>query len=47
MSSSSSGSNHKPRKETSLKQVASKDGFLLFLFFDPEIEGDLFLRNVN
>jgi hypothetical protein len=30
-----------------MKQVASSAGFLLELFFDLEIGGDMFLRNVG
>jgi hypothetical protein len=47
MSSSPSESKNKPSQDTSVKQEANEACVLLGLFFDPEGEGDTFLRNVG
>jgi hypothetical protein len=47
----SSGTKRKPRKEISgsrrLNCVSLCAGFLFGLLFDPEVVGDMFLRNVR
>jgi hypothetical protein len=47
MSPPSSGSKNKPSKKPTLKQMASRAGFSLGLFFNPENGGEMFLRNVG
>jgi hypothetical protein len=43
----SSGQKNEPGKVPSVKREASRAGFSLGLFFDPEYEGDIFFRNVG
>jgi hypothetical protein len=49
VSSPSSGSKNKPRKNSARKQLARcfRAGFLLDLFFDSEDRKDMFLRNTS
>jgi hypothetical protein len=46
MSPTSSRSKNKPRKKP-IFATFFQSGFLLGLFFDPEDEGDMFLRNIG
>jgi hypothetical protein len=46
MSPPSSGSKNKRSKKPACKQAASSANFLLGLFFDPDVEGDMFFLNV-
>jgi hypothetical protein len=47
MSPPSSASKNKLSDKPAWKEVSSKAGFLLGLFFDPEDGDDMFLRNVD
>jgi hypothetical protein len=35
------------KQETSMEEAASRSGFLLGLFFNPEDGGDMFLQNIS